>query len=262
MLTTEGEAHGRGRMPEASAGDPALRSTKGLRVVTHDQAASARIAAELRLRIIQGDLVPGTRIRQEEIAEEFGVSRLPIRETLRILESSGLVTLVASTGAWVSTLDVDECREIYLMRERLEPLLLSLAIPTHTPESFAEFERCAEAVESAATKGEFLERDHDFHRVLMAGPATKRLRETVDHLWNLTHYYRSQLLNASAGTRRQDIFAEHRMILRAVKEGDSESAEAMMALHIRHTRKLVEQRSEIFTHSEEGRTSNPASGTA
>ncbi|MGO2816241.1 MAG: GntR family transcriptional regulator, partial [Brevibacterium aurantiacum] len=47
------------------------------RTVTHDQAASARIAAELRSRIIQGVLVPGTRIRQEEIAEEFGVSRLP-----------------------------------------------------------------------------------------------------------------------------------------------------------------------------------------
>lgn len=230
--------------------------------MTHDQAASARIAAELSSRIIQGDLVPGTRIRQEEIAEEFGVSRLPIRETLRILESSGLVTLVASTGAWVSTLDLDECREIYLMRERLEPLLLSLAMPTHTPESFVEFESCAEAVETATTKGEFLQRDRDFHRALMAGPATKRLRETVDHLWNLTHYYRSQLLNASAGTRSKDICAEHRMILRAVKAGDIESAEAMMALHIRHTRKLVEQRPEVFTHPSTGQAWDHASGSA
>ena len=56
-------------------------------------AASQRIADELSQRILDGDLAPGTRIRQEQIAEEFGVSRLPIREALRILESHGLVTL-------------------------------------------------------------------------------------------------------------------------------------------------------------------------
>ncbi|MDN5833598.1 MAG: GntR family transcriptional regulator, partial [Brevibacterium sp.] len=202
--------------------------------MTHDQAASARIAAELRSRIIQGVLAPGTRIRQEEIAEEFGVSRLPIRETLRILESSGLVTLVASTGAWVSTLDLEECREIYLMRERLEPLLLRLAMPTHTTESFAGFEASAQRVEEATSSGDFLECDRDFHRALMAGPKTIRLHDTVDHLWNLTHYYRRQLLAPDGITRRsrrEDIYAEHRMILRAVIDGDVESAEAMLALH-------------------------------
>lgn len=223
--------------------------------MTHDQAASARIAAELRSRIIQGVLVPGTRIRQEEIAEEFGVSRLPIRETLRILESSGLVTLVASTGAWVSALDLDECREIYLMRERLEPLLLRMAMPSHTAESFIEFEASAQRVEAATSAGEFLECDHDFHRALMAGPTTIRLHDTVDHLWNLTHYYRRQLLAPNAVTRRsrrEGIFAEHRMILRAVIDGDVESAEAMLALHIRHTRKLVELYPEIFTQGGAG----------
>lgn len=228
--------------------------------MTHDQAASARIAAELRSRIIQGVLVPGTRIRQEEIADEFGVSRLPIRESLRILESSGLVTLVASTGAWVSTLDLAECREIYLMRERLEPLLLRLAMPTHTAESFTEFEASAQRVEEASSSGEFLERDHDFHRALMAGPETIRLHDTVDHLWNLTHYYRRQLLAPNGVTRRsrrEDIFAEHQLILRAVSDGDAESAEAMMALHIRHTRRLVEQYPEIFTHGGDAAARTP-----
>lgn len=214
--------------------------------MAHDRARSAAIAEELRARIIAGHLPPGTRIRQEEIAAEFGVSRLPIREALHILESAGLVTLVASTGAWVSALDLAECREIYLMRERLEPLLLGLAMPAHTAESMAEFRRLAEAVEASASKGQFLERDRDFHRALLAGPATKRLRETVDHLWNLTHYYRRQLLSPSVSTRREDIFAEHRMILRAVEDGDAEAAEATMALHIRRTRRLVERNPQVF----------------
>lgn len=216
----------------------------------HDNAASTRVAAELRARIIDGVIPPGTRIRQEEIAEEFGVSRVPVRETLRILESFGLVTLVASTGAWVSTLDFDECREIYLMRERLEPLLLGLAMPTHTPESFGDFERLAQHVEAAPTKAEFLHRDRDFHRALLAGPPTKRLRDTVDHLWDLTHYYRRQLLQPEGSARRrEDIVAEHQMILRAVMDGDPESAEAALAFHIRHTRKLVERHPEIFAQS-------------
>ncbi|MCD1286577.1 GntR family transcriptional regulator [Brevibacterium sp. CCUG 69071] len=225
--------------------------------VTHDQARSAAIAAELRGRIIDGRLPPGTRIRQEEIAEEFGVSRLPIRETLRFLESSGLVTLVASTGAWVSRLDLEECREIYLMRERLEPLLLRLAMPGHTTESFVEFSRLAEAVAASTSRGELVERDRDFHRALTAGPATKRLRETVDHLWNLTHFYRRQLLSPSVSRRREDILTEHRMLLRAVEERDVDAAEATLALHIRHTRRLVERNPQIFESGEAPGTVGP-----
>ncbi|WP_346036356.1 GntR family transcriptional regulator [Brevibacterium picturae] len=172
---------------------------------------------------------------------------------------SGSVNAEAASARWASKrLSIDECREIYLMRERLEPLLLSMAMPTHTAESFAEFEASAARVEEAASRGEFLERDRDFHRALMAGPTTIRLQETVDHLWNLTRYYRRQLLAPNGVTRRsrrEDIFAEHHMILKAVVDGDVESAEAMMALHIRHTRKLVEQHPEIFMHSGQGRSS-------
>lgn len=214
--------------------------------MTHDPARSGAIAVELRSRIIGGQLPPGARIRQEEIAAEFGVSRIPIREALRALAAAGLVALVPSTGAWVTELSLAECREVYLMRERLEPLLLSLAMPAHTPESLAEFVRHAEAVESSSSPGEFLERDRDFHRAIMAASGTDRLSETVDHLWNLSHYYRRRLLTMEVGGRKDDIFAEHRMILRTLEIGDVESAEAALAAHIRHTRKLVESAPHLF----------------
>ncbi|MGC2939455.1 MULTISPECIES: GntR family transcriptional regulator [unclassified Brevibacterium] len=214
--------------------------------MTHDPARSGAIAAELRSRIIGGQLPPGARIRQEEIAAEFGVSRIPIREALRALADAGLVTLIPSTGAWVTELSLEECREVYLMRERLEPLLLSLAMPTHAPESHAEFVHLAEAVEAADAPGEFLERDRDFHRSIMAAPGADRLSKTVDRLWNLSHYYRRRLLVLQASSRKGDIFAEHRMILRAIEIGDVESAEAVMAAHIRHTRRLVESSPQLF----------------
>ncbi|UVI35683.1 GntR family transcriptional regulator [Brevibacterium spongiae] len=214
--------------------------------MTHDPARSAAIAAELRARIIGGQLPPGARIRQEEIAAEFGVSRIPIREALRSLADSGLITLIPSTGAWVTELSLDECREVYLMRERLEPLLLSMAMPDHTPEAMAEFLHLAEAVEAASSAGEFLECDRAFHRAIMAVPHATRLTETVDHLWNLSHYYRRRLLTMEAGGRKDDIFAEHRMVLRAIEIGDAESAETTLAAHIRHTRRRVEADPQLF----------------
>ncbi|HZK60311.1 MAG TPA: GntR family transcriptional regulator, partial [Cryobacterium sp.] len=76
-------------------------------------AASHRIAASLREDILTGKYSPGERIIQEELAEQFGASRLPVREALRMLEADGLVTLVAHTGAWVSRLSLAECEELY-----------------------------------------------------------------------------------------------------------------------------------------------------
>ena len=82
---------GRGRMEQMTLELPA------------HGAAGARIAAELREAILTGEYAPGARIRQEDLAGRHGASRVPVREALRMLEAEGLVTLVANTGAWVST---------------------------------------------------------------------------------------------------------------------------------------------------------------
>ncbi len=71
-------------------------------------AAGRRIADALRRDILDGVLAPGTRIRQERLAEEYGASRVPVREAIRALEGEGLVTVVANTGAWVSRLSLAE----------------------------------------------------------------------------------------------------------------------------------------------------------
>ena len=97
--------------------------------ITRDGIASARIADALRDAILRGEIGPGERIRQEKIAADQGASRLPVREAFRMLESEGLITLVANTGAWVSHLSLAECDELYQIRERIEPLLLSYSIP-------------------------------------------------------------------------------------------------------------------------------------
>src|SRR4051794_18101373 len=93
-----------------------------LDLLTHG-GAGTRIASELREAILTGEYAPGDRVRQEDLADRHGASRVPVREALRMLESEGLVTLVANTGAWVSRVSLAECEEIYRIRERIEPLL-------------------------------------------------------------------------------------------------------------------------------------------
>ena len=90
---------------------------------TRDGNASLRVARGLREAIVAGEYPPGSRLRQEEIAERFGASRVPVREALKVLEADGLITLVANAGAWVSQLTLAECEEVYQTRERVEPLL-------------------------------------------------------------------------------------------------------------------------------------------
>jgi DNA-binding GntR family transcriptional regulator len=83
--------------------------------------ASQRIADHLRERILAGELAPGARIKQDDIAEELHTSRLLVREALRILHSLGLVTLRANQGAWVTSMDPRECELSYKMRGGWSP---------------------------------------------------------------------------------------------------------------------------------------------
>src|SRR3954452_22834359 len=92
-------------------------------------AASARVASYLRDLILRDVLRPGDRIRQEDIADRFGASRLPVREALRMLEAEGLTEHEPNKGARVPRLSMHEVDVIYRMRERLEPLALAESLP-------------------------------------------------------------------------------------------------------------------------------------
>src|SRR3546814_13241440 len=119
-------------------------------------ATGSRIAATLRDAILDGEYAPGERIRQDDLAERHGASRLPVREALRMLEAEGLVTLVANTGAWVSTLGAEECQELYLVRERLGPLLLKMNVPLVPDDQIAPLQALADRREASADVAEVL----------------------------------------------------------------------------------------------------------
>ncbi|TQR88414.1 GntR family transcriptional regulator [Mycobacterium hodleri] len=211
-----------------------------------DGITGARVADELRSAILHGAHPPGTRLRQEELAAQFGASRVPVREALRTLESEGLITTVANTGAWIARLSLDECVELYQVRERIEPLLLRYSMPQLRDDQIDRLTELVGEMERARDVEEFLELDRAFHLGSYAGARTSFLGPTVERLWNTTQHYRrafTRLLDLDGNRILHD---EHHMLVTAIRERDCEEAERVLLGHIRRTRLQLARHSEVF----------------
>lgn len=207
--------------------------------------ASARIADGLRGQILRGELAPGSRIRQEDLAREFGASRLPVRDALRRLEAEGLVRLVASSGAWVERLSLAECTEAYLVRERLEPLLLGLSAPHLDAQALDRLADLAHRMEGADLET-FLRLDREFHLLSFSAARTHSLGDLVLRLWNSTQHYRRAfglLVGIADSTATH---AEHHLLVDALRRGQVRDAEELLAVHIRRTRVELARHPELF----------------
>ena len=205
---------------------------------------SERIADELRRAILSGELSPGERIRQEEIADQFGASRIPVREALR-----GLVNMVSNSGAWVSSLTQEECSEHYQMRERLEPLLLRYNLPALTDDDLARASDLVGAMKRAPDLETFMRLDREFHWITYERVETNILSELIERLWNTTQPYRRvfmQLVRGAGGIEVTHL--EHELLLEAIKRRDSEEAESILRGHIRRTRIELDRHPEVFAH--------------
>lgn len=211
-----------------------------------ESVASVRIAQGLRRDILAGVLQPGERIRQNVLAEQYGASRLPVREALRILQSDGLVTLVANSGAWVAQLDLRECAESYEIRERLEPLLLRESMKGLSGETVGQLKALAGQLEGDLDVESFLRLDRQFHLLSYSGAQTVLLASFIERLWNTTQHYRRTfaLLVGSDGKRVID--SEHFLLVNAIERDDSEEAQRVLRSHIRRTRLELERHPEIF----------------
>ncbi|MES2095068.1 MAG: GntR family transcriptional regulator [Actinomycetota bacterium] len=213
---------------------------------SRDGSAGHRIAGRLRDAILRGDYAPGARIRQEDIAEEFGASRIPVREALRILESDGLVTLVANTGAWVAHLSLAECEEVYQIRERIEPLLLRYSLPNLPPYTLGRLQELADQMQAGTDVATFLHLDREFHLLSYSGATTSILGDTVHRLWNSTQHYRRAFTLLIGPDGNRAVHYEHQLLVGALRRGDSEDAERVLAGHIRRTRLELGRHPELF----------------
>ncbi|GAB2558001.1 GntR family transcriptional regulator [Leucobacter ruminantium] len=209
--------------------------------------ASRRIRDQLIRAILDGELLPGQRIRQEALAAEYGVSRVPVREALHMLEREGLVTLVQNTGAWVTALTQRECTEIYEIRERIEPLLLSHSMHALDPSVCDRLEELNDQMLSAADDPDtFMRLDWEFHWLTYSAAEPSFLLSTVRRLWNVTQAYRREFVKHQDAGARALTNSEHLLIIEALRRGDDLDAGDAIAAHIRRTRKALAHRPEIF----------------
>lgn len=195
-----------------------------------------KVANGIRQAILDGTLAPGERIRQEEIAKKYGVSRIPVREALYQLEQDGLVVLRANSGAWVAKLDVDEFEEIYLIRERLEPLALKESVENLSEEDIEQIDGLRLKMEHSANIEEFLRLDRDFHLLTYSATRLRTLLPMIDRFWNTTQHYRRYFTQQAGAERTWTIHADHRLLVDALKRRDPEEAERVLYGHIRRTR--------------------------
>lgn len=208
--------------------------------------SSARVAAYLREAILGGDLKPGMRIRQEEIAAKFGASRLPVREALRTLEAEGLAESEPHKGARVPRLSQHEVEVIYRMRERLEPLALVESLPLLGAADHERLEEVQLQIEANEDLEKFLDLDREFHMLTYSGCAIEPLNQNVVRLWNSTQHYRRAYVALGGQSRMWVVNAEHRLILDAVVRRDATDAERFLEGHIRRTRNELARHPEVF----------------
>jgi DNA-binding GntR family transcriptional regulator len=208
--------------------------------------ATQRVADHLRSAILGGRIGPGERVRQEDIAQQLGASRLPVREALQMLAAEGLVEHEPNKGARVPWLSMHEVDVMYRMREQLEPLALAESLPGLEADDFSRLEEIQNEIEAGVDVERFLELDREFHLRTYSACAIDQLTTTVTRLWNSTQYYRRLFMQLTGPSRRWVVNAEHRLLLDAVERRDEIDSGRFLAGHIRRTRTELGRHPEVF----------------
>ncbi|HEY4276512.1 MAG TPA: GntR family transcriptional regulator [Rhizomicrobium sp.] len=188
-----------------------------------------RISRILADRIITGALGPGAKLRQDHIAEEFGVSHVPVREAFRRLEAQGLAVSEARRGVRVASFSTAEVEEVTRMRSVLEGLALRHAAPHLTPYILDQADAINRVGDHAADINQQEEANKQFHHLLLAPCDMPRLLAEIDDL----HMIGSRFLfvaEPAGWTPRAD--SDHHAILRHLRIGNVDQAVRTLERHV------------------------------
>ena len=204
-------------------------TAKGFR---RPQTAQEAVAAELRRSILEGERLPGTQIRQDRVAEQLGVSRVPVREALKILEGEGQISYAPHRGYFVTELDIEELIEVYEIRSILEAKAVQLAIPRFVPDDDERLESALMDTEAANQTDDILAltaANRRFHFALIEPCRMARLVRIIRQQWDATDPYRS--LYFGDEKHRAAIDREHREIFRAVTARETDKVIELLEAH-------------------------------
>lgn len=214
-----------------------------------------RVCDEIVTAIVVGDIPPGHKISEPELARTYGISRGPLREAIRRLEGLRLVERKPHIGARVVKLSAKELIEIYCVREALEGMACRLAaenMPQDEIDSLRtllnEHEQSIEQLDGRSYFQK--EGDLDFHHRIVQGSQNAKLLEFLGgDLYHLVRMYRYQF--SASSSRPTRALKEHRQILDAIESRDPELAEMLMRRHIGAARKNVQDKLNKATETSE-----------
>jgi len=185
----------------------------------------------LRRRILEGHYPVNEFIRQDTIALELGVSRIPVREALAQLEAEGLVVREKYRGALIPELSLSEIEQIYALRALIEPYLIRHAVKNVTPGQIAQLKNIVERSRKTKEIQEWANLNIEFHRTLFLAANMPLALQMLDNLLVRADRY-VKLQNFRSSTTKQESDTQHAQILKCVAQGDAEGAAAALTNHI------------------------------
>ena len=189
------------------------------------------VAEQLRSMILSGELAPGERLLEDKLADSLGVSRNPVREAIRTLESTGLVEVVPRRGAYVCQPDLDEVRQLLDLRAVLEGHAAETAAVTQPPGLIDRLTALLDEGERAASEGNAVraaEIHIEFHQAIEAAAGNPHLQQAIEPVRQRTELVFSMLLDDRSDTG----WDEHRAILGAIASGKADDARNAVRRHI------------------------------
>lgn len=199
---------------------------------------SDRIYQLVKERIIRHELQAGSRLMEQDIADNLGVSRTPVREAIGRLTAEGLVEAVPRRGVFVAAPSVSDIKDLYEVREALEVLATRLAIPLLTDEDISALEQSLSDFQTALEDGEFLasfELDKAFHEKLVELSGNKKLVEMSRLIGGSIQVTR--WIHCKDLQRHEVSLRDHRMIMDALVRRDAETACSLVRDHIARVKK-------------------------
>jgi DNA-binding GntR family transcriptional regulator len=195
------------------------------------QALRDQVLEELRRRIVNGDYPPGQRLTEDRLAADFGVSRNPVREALRIVEADGLVTMMPRRGAVVATPDASTIADLFAVRSSLETIAARMAAERATPRHVAALRGLLDAAREATDRDELsrvAELNSELHMAVIAVSGNRWLTSIASSMYLHVHW----VFRLGAQDRAPHSWQEHIRLVDAIAAGDADEAEAAARAHV------------------------------
>lgn len=197
------------------------------------QALYMQVADRLREQIYQHELKPGDAIDEMALCERFGISRTPLREALKVLDSEGLIDLIPRKGSFVRRMDIDELNELFPVMAVLEGLCAREAVEHCTAAGLKQLNEMHEKLEAYAAEGNidaYYEQNFVFHQAVQDLSGNKWLQRIIGDLRKVLRLARHMQLTIPG--RLQASLAEHQQIIQAFNQHDAEKADQCMQNHL------------------------------